>query len=193
MKLNVLNYGSITDLYMRRRDLVWKMKFQAKESWYQRKTARGKIPWCPCKEMWAVHVLYKTTVWFLLYMKSFIWVRQLPPLVLAGYYCEHTLFFKYPRSNSGTVPVSDPSTRSRPCTRAQKWAPSPGVHTIFVRSGQSTALFSVLSSCFRMASDRAKWSNDVHSHISGTQSVTTTPFCAGSQSFDPENQVWTAP
>ena len=63
------------------------------------------------------------------------------------------------------------------------------MHTIFVRSGQFTALFSVLSSCFRMASDRAKWSNDVHSHISGTQSVTTIPFCAGGQSFDPENQV----
>ena len=47
------------------------------------------------------------------------------------------------------------------------------MHTIFVRSGQSTALFSVLSSCFKMASDRAKWSNDVHSHIWGTQSVST--------------------
>ena len=67
------------------------------------------------------------------------------------------------------------------------------MHTIFVRSGQSSALFSALSSFFKMASDRAKWSNDVHSHISGTQSVTTTPFCPGSQSFDPENQVWTAP
>ena len=66
------------------------------------------------------------------------------------------------------------------------------MHTIFVRSGQSTALFSVLSSCLKMASDRAKWSNDVHSHISGTQRVTTTPFCAGTQAFVPEQQVWTA-
>ena len=90
------------------------------------------------------------------------------------------------------MPVSDPSTRSRPCTRAQKWAPSPGVNTIFVRSGQSTAFFSGVSSCFKMASDRAKWSNDVHSHMSGTQSVNTTPFCSGTQALVPEHQVWTA-
>ena len=47
-------------------------------------------------------------------------------------------------------------------------------------------LFSLLSSCFKMASDRAKWSNYVDSLISGTQSVNTTPFCAGTQ-----HQVWT--
>ena len=47
-------------------------------------------------------------------------------------------------------------------------------------------LFSLLSSCFKMASDRAKWSNYVDSLISGTQSVNTTPFCAGTQ-----YQVWT--
>ena len=51
------------------------------------------------------------------------------------------------------------------------------VHTFLVSCGQSTALFSVLSSCLKMAADRAKWSNYVHSHISGTQSVNTTPFC----------------
>ena len=62
-----------------------------------------------------------------------------------------------------------PSTRSRPCTRAQQWAPAPCVHTTFVRSWQSTALFSVLSSYFKMASDGAKWSKYMDSHISGTQ------------------------
>ena len=63
--------------------------------------------------------------------------------------------------------MSDPSTRSRPCTRAQKWAPSPchWVHTIIIRSGRSTALFSVLSSCFKMAFDRAKWSSNAHSSL----------------------------
>ena len=85
------------------------------------------------------------------------------------------------------------STRSRPCTRAHKWALGPCVHTIFVSAGQSTALFSLLSSCFKMASDRAKWSNYVHSHISGTQSVNTTPFCASTQALVPNHQVWISP
>ena len=67
------------------------------------------------------------------------------------------------------------------------------MHTIFVSSGQSTALFSLLSSCLKMASDRAKWGNYVHRHISGTQSVNTTPCCAGTQALVPEHQVWTAP
>ena len=66
------------------------------------------------------------------------------------------------------------------------------MHTIFVRPGQSTDLLSVLSSCFKTASDSAKWSYDVRSHISGTQSVNTTPFCAGTQVLVPEHQVWTA-
>ena len=66
------------------------------------------------------------------------------------------------------------------CTRAQKWAPGSSVHTILESCGQSTALFSLISSCFKMESDRAKWTNYVHSHISGTQSVNTTPLCAGS-------------
>ena len=54
-----------------------------------------------------------------------------------------------------------------------------------VSSGQSTGFFSPLSSCFKMASDREKSSNYVHSHISGTQSVNTTPFCAGTQCGQP--------
>ena len=67
------------------------------------------------------------------------------------------------------------------------------MHTIFVGSGQSTALFSLLSECFKMASDRAKWSSYVHSHILGTQSVNTAPFRAGAQALVPERQVWAAP
>ena len=40
-----------------------------------------------------------------------------------------------------------------------------------------------------MASDGAKWSSYVHSHISDTQSVNTAPFCAGTQALVPEHQV----
>ena len=86
-----------------------------------------------------------------------------------------------------------PSTKSWPCTRAKKWAPGTCVHTIFVGSGKATAFFSLLSSCFKMASDRAKWGNYIHSHISGTQSVNTAPFIAGTQVLVPEHQLWTAP
>ena len=35
--------------------------------------------------------------------------------------------------------------------------------------------------------------NYVHSHILGTQSVNTTPFCAVTQELVPKHQVWTAP
>ena len=59
-----------------------------------------------------------------------------------------------------------------------KWTPGCHVHTTFVSCGQSTALFSLLSSCFKLDSDRAKCSTYVHSHKLGTQSVNTTPFCA---------------
>ena len=59
-----------------------------------------------------------------------------------------------------------PSTRSRPCSWAQKWELGPCLYTIFVSSGQSTALFLLLSSCFKMESDRAKSSNYVYRHIS---------------------------
>ena len=73
--------------------------------------------------------------------------------------------------------------------RAQKWALGPFVHTIFVSFGRSTALFSLLSSCFKMASNRVKWSNYKHSHILGNQSVNTTPFCAGTQALVPVHCV----
>ena len=50
----------------------------------------------------------------------------------------------------------------------------------------------LLWSCFKMASDRTKWSTYVDSHISGTQGVNTTPFCAaGTQALVPGNKVWT--
>ena len=41
--------------------------------------------------------------------------------------------------------------------------------------------------------DRAKWSNDAHSYILGTQGVNTTPFCAGTQPHILGPQVWKAP
>ena len=43
---------------------------------------------------------------------------------------------------------------------------------------QSTALYSLLSCCFKMESDRAKWSNHVHSYISRVlaQGKNTPPF-----------------
>ena len=44
-----------------------------------------------------------------------------------------------------------------------------------------------------MASDREKWSNYVHSCISGAQGVNATPFCDGTQALVSEHQVWTVP
>ena len=54
-------------------------------------------------------------------------------------------------------------------------------------------VLAAISLCFKVASDRAKWNNYVHSHISGTQSVNTTPFCASTQALVYDHQVWTAP
>ena len=51
----------------------------------------------------------------------------------------------------------------------------------------------MLSSRFKIASDRVKWSNYVHIHISGTQSVNKTLFYAGIQALVLEYQVWAAP
>ena len=50
---------------------------------------------------------------------------------------------------------------------------------------QSTALYSLLSSRFKMASDVVNWSNYVRSRISDTQVAKTTPFCAGTQALVP--------
>ena len=54
----------------------------------------------------------------------------------------------------------------------QKRAPGPSVYTIFVSSRQSTALFLLLSACFKMVSDRAN----------------TGPFCAGTQALVPSTK-----
>ena len=48
------------------------------------------------------------------------------------------------------------------------------------------------SSCFKMSSDKARWSNYVHSHTNGFKGVKTTPFSAGTQAVVPQHQVWTA-
>ena len=53
------------------------------------------------------------------------------------------------------------------------------MYSVFASSGavHSFVLYSLLSSCFKMASEKAKWSDHLHSYISGTQCVNTTPFC----------------
>lgn len=65
--------------------------------------------------------------------------------------------------------------------------------TFLLVLGISTAFYSLLSSCFKVASDKAKWSNYIQSQISGTKSVNTKPFCAGIQALIAEYQVWTSP
>ena len=83
---------------------------------------------------------------------------------------------------------------TRPCTRAQNWTKGLYVYTAILLLGQSNALHSLLSSCFKMASDKARWSNYVNSRTKyGFQGVKTTPFSAGTQAVDPQHQVWTAP
>ena len=98
----------------------------------------------------------------------------------------NTPFFQVPTIEFG----HRDGARARPCTR-----PNVGVGSLcphnFCKFWQSTTLFSLLSSCFKMACDRAKWSNYVHSHISDTQGVNTTPFCACTQTLVPGHQVWT--
>ena len=66
----------------------------------------------------------------------------------------NTPFFQVPTLEFGH------GAGARPCTQAQTWAPGSCAHNlIFVSSGQSIALFWELSSCFKIASDGAKWSN----------------------------------
>ena len=66
----------------------------------------------------------------------------------------------------GQVQCRGPDT-----TRTQKWVPGTSlchcVHEIFFSSGGSgsTALCTMLSSWFRMVSERSKWSNNVHIHL----------------------------
>ena len=59
--------------------------------------------------------------------------------------------------------------------------------------GKSTALYSLLCSSFKIAYDRAKESNYVHGYISGTQVVSTAPFCAGTQALVLRHQVCIGP
>ena len=73
-----------------------------------------------------------------------------------------TPFFQVP-----TLEFGHGSGAVRPLLRHKRGHQVP-VHTIFVSSGQSIALFWELSSCFKMASDGAKWSNYIHSPILGT-------------------------
>ena len=61
-------------------------------------------------------------------------------------------FFKYPRLNLGTVRVSEYKVST--LSSGTKLGTGSLCAYNFVRSGQSTALFLVLSSCFKMASGR---------------------------------------
>ena len=64
---------------------------------------------------------------------------------------------------------------ARPCTRALTLAMSPCVHTDFLHvvPWQSTALYSLVCSSFKIAAGRVKVSNYVHSYRSGAQGVNT--------------------
>lgn len=67
------------------------------------------------------------------------------------------------------------------------------VQIVFVQSSEAAiSLCSVLSSCFKMMSDSAKWSNYEHRNISGTEGVNTPLFCASTQALIPEHQARTA-
>ena len=55
--------------------------------------------------------------------------------------------------------------------------------------GKCRALYSLLSSCFKMTSDRAKWSNYVYSYISSTQGVNITRSCRYPGTGYPESSV----
>ena len=59
----------------------------------------------------------------------------------------------------------------------EKQSQGPCVHNVF-GLWQSTALYSLLSSCFKMESDRVKWSNYVYSYVYRVlaEGVNTTPF-----------------
>ena len=79
----------------------------------------------------------------------------------------NTLFFKNTHARIRTR-CRFQSTRSTTCTRAQKWTPGPCVHTVVTSSVTVHRFVIVAKLMFLMASDREKWSNYVHSCISGT-------------------------
>ena len=64
---------------------------------------------------------------------------------------------------------------ARPCTRALALAMGPCVHTdlLHVVPVQSTALYFLVCSSFKIAAGRVKVSNYVHSYRSGAQGVNT--------------------
>ena len=68
-----------------------------------------------------------------------------------------------------------PESKSRLVLAHNSEAPGPRVHTVFVSSvAFHCFVLAVITSCFKMASERATWSNyvqTVHSHLSGTQGV----------------------
>ena len=60
--------------------------------------------------------------------------------------------------------------------------------------GQPIGLYSPLSLCFKMASDRTKWSNYVHiENIGYSRCEHNTINFAGAQALVPGLQVWVAP
>ena len=82
------------------------------------------------------------------------------------------------------------STRSTTCTRAQKWTPGPCVHTVVTTSVTVYRFVIVAKLMFLMASDREKWSNYVHSCISGTHWLdAATPLQAWTKPMIPR-QCW---
>lgn len=68
------------------------------------------------------------------------------------------------------------------------------MYTAMLILRQSNGFVLAFSSCFKMASDKARWSNYVHSHTKyGFKGMKTTQFSAGTQAVVPGHQVWTAP
>ena len=82
--------------------------------------------------------------------------------------------------------------RLRPCPQVQSRHLVPVCRPFLLVLGKFTTLYLLLKSCFKMASDRAKWSNYVHGYISGTQGVNPTAFCASTQPQVRGHQVWKA-
>ena len=81
------------------------------------------------------------------------------------------------------------STRSTTCTRAQKWTPGPCVHTVVTSSVTVHRFVIVAKLTFLMASDKEKWSNYVHSCISGTHG-THAVVPGGAPSLDSPSEKW---
>ena len=87
-----------------------------------------------------------------------------------------------------------PLARSRSCARARKWTLCPCVQQFLYVPGIPLlcSRYSVHVSKRSLTGQNGITMYTV-SHISGTQSVNATPFCAGTQVLVPEHQVWAAP